>query len=203
MEDVKYSVGARISGFVYKVDQEWAWLTVSRDVTARLYILDSACEPAELREFQKRYYVGKALSGYILSADKEKKLLRLVLNPLLVDPDENLSVDNGGSSGLSNENTAHHIREGCYVGGRISRILPGVGHILVQIDKHLYGKVHFTELAAPGESDPLSGYHEGDFVKCEVLEIIQSVNGTVHFDLSLRPSSNSMQHRIADLHNSV
>ena len=202
-ENINYSIGKHVSGFLYKVDKEWAWLTVSRDVKARLYILDSSCEPAELREFQKRYYVGKALSGYILRADKEKKLLRLVLHPLVVDPDETLSIANGGSSGISNENTAHHIREGCSVGGRISKIFPGVGGLLVQIDQYLYGKVHFTELADPGVSDPLSGYHEGEFVKCQVLEISHSVKGTVHFDLSLRPSSTGMQYRISELHNEV
>lgn len=193
-EDFNYSVGEFVSGIVYKVDKEWAWLTVSRDVNARLYILDSSHEPTELAEFQKRYGIGKILSGYILKADKEKKLLRLVLQPFVLNPaTKHLSTENIDPSACSNKITACHIREGCFVGGRISKILPGISGVLVQIDQHFYGKVHFTELTDPGVSDPLSGYHEGQFVKCEILEVSQSAQGSVHFDLSLRPSSNSLQ----------
>ncbi|CAA3014339.1 rRNA biogenesis RRP5 [Olea europaea subsp. europaea] len=177
--------GQRVSGFVYKVDRDWAWLTISRDVKAQLYILDSTCEPAELAEFQKRCYVGKALSGYILSANKEKKLLRLVVQPLATGP---MEVGENGSSSLR----ACHICEGSVIGGRISKILLGVGGLLVQIDQHLYGKVHFTELADSWISNPLSGYHEGQFVKCKVLEVNRSVEGKVHVDLSLRSISDDL-----------
>lgn len=177
--------GQRVSGFVYKVDRDWAWLTISRDVKAQLYILDSTCEPAELAEFQKRCYVGKALSGYILSANKEKKLLRLVVQPLAAGP---MEVGENGSSSLR----ACHICEGSVIGGRISKILLGVGGLLVQIDQHLYGKVHFTELADSWISNPLSGYHEGQFVKCKVLEVNRSVEGKVHVDLSLRSISDDL-----------
>ncbi|XP_057803676.1 rRNA biogenesis protein RRP5-like [Salvia miltiorrhiza] len=63
-EDINYSYGQCVSGFVYKIDPEWAWLTVSREFMAQLYILDSSCEPCELADFQKRFYVGKAISGF-------------------------------------------------------------------------------------------------------------------------------------------
>ncbi|CAI9097447.1 OLC1v1033877C1 [Oldenlandia corymbosa var. corymbosa] len=183
-----YEIGANVSGFVYKVDKDWAWLTVSRDVNAQLYILDSACEPAELEDFQKRFCVGKFLSGYVMKVDKERKLLRLVLLPLPVNTDKNLSITNGSSSSTSHliENKASHISEGSIVGGKISKILPGVGGVLIQIDQHLYGKVHFTELTEPWVSNPLSGYHEGQFVKCKVLEISHSMSGALYVDLSLR-----------------
>ncbi|KAK3019414.1 hypothetical protein RJ639_004664 [Escallonia herrerae] len=195
-EDFKFVTGQHVTGFVYKVDKEWVWLTVSRDVRAQLYVLDSACEPNELQEFQKRFLVGKALSGYILSINKEKKLLRLVLHPLIAVPDRELGEDlsrtlNGPTS---------HIAEGQTLGGRISKVLPGVGGLLVQIDPHLYGKVHFTELTDIWMPNPLSKYHEGQFVKCKVLEISRSIKGTIHIDLSLRSSSNGKQeHRPAEL----
>lgn len=183
-KDFSYSTGERVSGFVYKVDKDWVWLSVSRDVKAQLFILDSSCEPLDLEDFQKRFYLGKALSGYILRADKEKKLLRIVLHPLIGDHDS-----------WSNEISTCHFKEGDFVGGRISKILPGVGGVLVQIDHFLYGKVHFTELTNPLVSNPLSNYREGEFVKCVVLEVSHSAQGTVHVDLSLWPTLSSLKDR--------
>ncbi|KAL0346327.1 UNVERIFIED_CONTAM: rRNA biogenesis protein RRP5, partial [Sesamum radiatum] len=178
-EGFNYSHGQCISGFVYKVDTEWAWLTVSRDVNAQLYILDSSCEPPELAEFQKRFYVGKALTGYVIRVNKEKKLLRIVLHKPADGFTEIKEND-------TNHHLMSHIVEGSFVGGRISKILPGVGGLLVQIDQHHYGKVHFTELKDLWVSNPITGYHEGQFVKCKVLEINRAVKSTVHVDLSLR-----------------
>lgn len=181
-EDFSFAIGGHVIGYVYKVDKEWVWITISRNVKAQLFLLDSACEPSELQEFQKRFIVGKTVSGHILSLNKEKKILRLVLRPLS-------SVSNGTPDGeISNEKATTHIHEGDIVGGRISKILPGVGGLLVQIGPYLYGKVHFTELTDSWVSEPLSGYREGQFVKCKVLEISRSVTNTVHVDLSLRPS---------------
>ncbi|XP_016442839.2 rRNA biogenesis protein RRP5 [Nicotiana tabacum] len=190
VEEFNYSTGQLVTGFVYKVDNEWAWLTISRDVKAQLHVLDSSSEPSELDEFQKRFFIGRSFSGYVLSANKEKKLVRLISRPLLVDL-ERSAHQKDGPMDHSSENMAFHIREDSVLGGRISKILPGVGGLLVQIDPHLYGKVHFTELTDPGVADPLSGYHEGQFVKCKVLETTHSGKGTVHIDLSLR----SMSHR--------
>ncbi|CAL5439115.1 unnamed protein product [Camellia sinensis] len=194
-EDFSYSIGQHVTGFVYKLDSEWIWLTMSRHVKAQLYVLDSSCEPTELQEFQKRYTVGKAISGYILSANKEKKLLRFVLRLIYSAPDRTLGCETikiDDTSNHLNGNVAYHIHEGDVVGGRISKILPGVGGMLIKIDPHQYGKVHFTELTDLWVSDPLSGYHQGQFVKCKVLEISHSVKGTFQVDLSLRTTSDGI-----------
>ncbi|CAL5418100.1 unnamed protein product [Camellia sinensis] len=194
-EDFSYSIGQHVTGFVYKLDSEWIWLTMSRHVKAQLYVLDSSCEPTELQEFQKRYTVGKAISGYILSANKEKKLLRFVLRLIYSAPDRTLGCETTKIDDTSNHlngNVAYHIHEGDVVGGRISKILPGVGGMLIKIDPHRYGKVHFIELTDLWVSDPLSGYHEGQFVKCKVLEISHSVKGTFQVDLSLRTTSDGI-----------
>ncbi|KAK7848536.1 rrna biogenesis protein rrp5 [Quercus suber] len=184
-EDVDFSIGQCITGYVFKVDSEWVWVAISRDVRAQLFILDSACEPSELKEFQKRFQVGKAVSGHVLSINKEKKLLRLVLSPFALSKGhvnrEDLEVDNH-----VNEKCGAHINEGDIVGGRVSKILSGVGGLIVQIGPQLYGRVHYTELTESLVPDPLSGYHEGQFVKCKVLEVSRSVKGTTHVDLSLR-----------------
>ena len=70
-------------------------MTVSRDVRAQLYILDSASEPTELEKFEKHFYIGMALSGYVIKADKEKKLLRIVLHPILTHIDSACSLSDG------------------------------------------------------------------------------------------------------------
>nr|GEY49170.1 rRNA biogenesis protein RRP5 [Tanacetum cinerariifolium] len=177
-QDFNYSIRQSVTGFVYKVDKDWAWITITRDVRAQLYILDTACDPSELQEFQNRFHVGKRVSGYILNTNREKKLLRMLLYPLA----GRASVTKDG------ETVASHICDGAVVGGRISRVLPGVGGLIVQLDPHLSGKVHYTELVDSWISNPLSGYHEGQFVKCKVLDVSRSGTGTVHVDLSLRSS---------------
>ena len=177
-QDFSYSIRQSVTGFVYKVDKDWAWITITRDVRAQLYILDTACDPSELQEFKSRFHVGKRVSGYILNTNKEKKLLRMLLHPLA----GRASVTKDG------ETVAPHISDGAVVGGRIYRLLPGVGGLIVQLDPHLAGKVHYTELVDSWISNPLSGYHEGQFVKCKVLDVSRSGTGTVHVDLSLRSS---------------
>ncbi|KAF2307726.1 hypothetical protein GH714_031243 [Hevea brasiliensis] len=189
MSKCEFSSGQCVAGYVYKVDDEWAWLTISRHVNAQLFVLDSAHEPSELQEFQKRFFVGKAVRGHVLSHKKDSTLLRLVLRPLCALSSRHvdgkvLNMDDA-QNGVQHFNVTSHIQEGDIVGGRISKILPNVGGLFVQIGPHLHGRVHFTELQDTWVPDPLSGYHEGKFVKCKVLEISQSVRGTVHIDLSL------------------
>ncbi|KAK4767494.1 hypothetical protein SAY86_015244 [Trapa natans] len=179
-EDFSYSVGQSIFGYVYKVDREWVWITLSRDVNAQLFILDSSCEPSELQEFQNRFYVGKPFSGYVLSINKDKKLVRLVPQSFPIP-----------SSGTLDDVTLN-ITEGGVVGGRISKILSGVSGVVVQLGPSVSGRVHFTELTDSFVTDPLSDYHEGQFVKCKIIEIACSTKGNVCIDLSLRSSFEGM-----------
>ncbi|EEF30787.1 programmed cell death protein, putative [Ricinus communis] len=195
-KEFEFSSGHRITGYVYKVDSEWAWLTISRHLKAQLFILDSACEPSELQEFQKRFFVGKAVSGYVLSYNKEKTLLRLVQRPLCAVSCIHVNGEalnkNDAQNEVRRDNAAAYIQEGDIVGGKISKILSGVGGVLVQIGPHVHGKVHYTELQESWVPNPLDGYREGQFVKCKVLEISRSDKGTTHIDLSLRFSLDGM-----------
>ncbi|KAK6244021.1 hypothetical protein QUC31_010430 [Theobroma cacao] len=195
-DECNFSAGQLVTGYVYKMDTEWAWLTISRHVKAQLYILDSAREPNELQQFQERFKVGKAVSGHVLNVNKDKKLLRLVRHPLGALSIRNVHGEDKrtgeSDNNISGESVTTHFHEGDILGGRISKILPGVGGLLVQIGPHIFGRVHFTELKDTWESDPLSGYYEGQFVKCKVLEISHSVKGTIHIDLSLRLSLDGM-----------
>lgn len=193
VEEFDFSIGQHVTGYVYKVDMEWAWLTVSRNVSARFFILDSSPEPSELQDFQRRFSIGKAISGYILSVDKEKRLLRMVRQPL-GDHANDCAVTKADASNSSvpAANVIAHVHEGDILGGRISKILPGVGGLLVQIGPFIYGRVHFTELKDDWVPDPLYGYSEGQFVRCKVLEIRRSIQGSVQVDLSLRSSLDGM-----------
>lgn len=174
---------------------------------AQLFILDSACEPEELEDFQNRFYVGKPVSGYVLSINKEKRLLRLVLHPFSALPhrtaDDTLIKLDDRPTNIVNDDITAYIHEGDILVGRISKILPGVGGLLVQVGPHAYGRVHFIELTDTWVPDPLSGYHVGQFVKCVVLEAGHSVKGTVHVDLSFRSSDGMLSQNSKEVHNIV
>ncbi|CAB4317299.1 unnamed protein product [Prunus armeniaca] len=129
------------------------------------------CVTVMFIKWMKRFHLGNAVSGYVLSVNREKRLLRLVLHPLF--PVSGKTVDHEASkiedphNNILNEN---------------------VSGVDVQIGPHMYGRVHYSELSDSWVTNPLSGYHEGQFVKCKVLELIRSVRGTYHIDLSLRSS---------------
>lgn len=187
-------------GYVYKVESEWVWLTISRNVRAQLYILDSASEPSELEGFENRFQVGKPVSGHVLSINSEKKLLRLVLRSFSALP---CRISEEPQMNIVHKELTAYIHEGDILGGRISKLLPGVGGLLVQVGPHTYGKVHFTDLTESWVPDPLCGYHEGQFVKCVVLEISHTVKGTIHLDLSLCSSIMTLSQDSADVHRNV
>ncbi|XP_022743667.1 rRNA biogenesis protein RRP5 isoform X2 [Durio zibethinus] len=196
LEEFNFSTGQLVTGYVYKVDSEWAWLTISSHVKAQLFILDSASEPNELQQFQERFKVGKSVSGHVLNVNKDKKLLRLVRRPLGALSIRNIDGQDKrrgqSDNNISDESVTAHVHEGDILGGRISKLLPDVGGLLVQIGPNTYGRVHFTELKDTWESDPLSGFYKGQFVKCKVLEVSHTVKGTIHIDLSLRLSLDGM-----------
>lgn len=184
-------VGSIVNGYVIKVDKEWALVSVTQHLMAHLFILDSSSEPEELREFHERFSVGKAVTGRVISVNKEKKMVRLSTltsfafkAPLELEAEK---INNSDSSDSKSTDMAH-IMNGDVIGGRIKKILPNVGGMFVQIGPHLFGKVHYTEISDSLIADPSSGYQEGQFVKCRVLEIGRSSAGFVHVDLSLRTS---------------
>ncbi|KAL9228093.1 hypothetical protein vseg_003707 [Gypsophila vaccaria] len=188
-DDFNFSIGQNVSGYVVKVDKEWALIAISRQVKASIFILDSAYEPEDLKQFQKRFKVGSAVSGYVLTSDRERKSLRLIARPFSVDSKgiwEGCADETNKRSDSSDEKGVSHLHDGDVVGGRVWKILPGVGGLLVQLGPRVYGKVHYTELADGWISDPLSRYQEGEFVKCKILKISHSDQGNVHVDLSLR-----------------
>lgn len=188
-EQFNFSAGRSITGYVVKVDPEWVWLTVSRSVMANMYILDSSSELIELENFQHRYSVGQVVSGHILNINEEKKLLQLAAYP-------SFDFDIVKAHETDSQKPRHVVQQfhqGDIVVGRIKKILPGVGGVLVQIGPHLFGRVHYTELVDDWLPLPLCGYQEGQFVKCKILEMSRSPEGPLHVDLSLRASITTNQ----------
>lgn len=187
-------VGSIVKGYVVKVDAEWVKVSLSRNVMAHLFILDTSSEPNELNEFHKRFSVGQAVTGHVISVNKEKKVLRLSSRlPFSISKKslEHKAADNDNKDKdcvATNDIDLEYITNGDVIGGRIKKILPSIGGMLVQIGLHLFGKVHYTEIADSWIADPSSGYQESQFVRCKVLEISRSSSGFIHADLSLRSS---------------
>lgn len=190
-DKIDYCIGQTVSGYVVQVKNDWVSLTISRSVVAQLFILDSSCEPHELEDFQDRFTVGTFVSGMVISINKKQRILRLMShrsNAILKE----LPTDSNADTKI-----CEHIHENDIVGGRIKKIHSGIGGLLVQIGPHLFGKAHYTELVDDWVPDPLSGYKEGQYVKCRVLEITRSDEGFIHADLSLRGFSEGSERTAA------
>ncbi|KAJ4801242.1 hypothetical protein LUZ62_052488 [Rhynchospora pubera] len=182
--DFNFSIGDIVRGYVMKVDSEWARLTISRSVTAHIFILDTSSEPNKLENFQNLFKVGQAVNGQIISINNDKRSLRVKPLP----PSTELTKISQVRKDDTNINGSDNLKKGDIVGGRIKKFLPGVGGVLVQVGPHLYGRVHYTELVDDWVPEPLTGFHEGQLVKTKILDISRSSEGTVHVDLSLRGS---------------
>ncbi|WVZ62324.1 hypothetical protein U9M48_012085 [Paspalum notatum var. saurae] len=172
-----------VRAYVVKVDKDWVWLTVSRNVMAQLFILDSSSEPSKLEEFQQRFSVGQAVKGHIISVNQKKRLLRVKAL------DNHCGPQNIDEIQQSECSVVEQTKQGDIIAGRVQKILPGVGGLVVQIGPHLHGRVHYTEIVDSWVEEPLSGFHEGQFVKCKVLSVARSSEGSLRVDLSLRSSN--------------
>ncbi|KAK8960422.1 hypothetical protein KSP40_PGU014000 [Platanthera guangdongensis] len=198
------SIGSIVKGYVVKVDTEWVKVSLSRNIMAHLFILDTSSEPDELNEFHKRFSVGQAVTGLVISVNKEKKVVRLssrLPSSISKNSFEHKATDNDNKDKdfvASNNIDMEHIMNGDVIGGRIKKTLPNIGGILVQIGPHLFGKVHYTEITDSWIADPSSCYQESQFVRCKVLEISRSSSGFIHADLSLRSSLTSTPELVKD-----
>ncbi|CAN6171331.1 unnamed protein product [Urochloa humidicola] len=182
-EELNHTTNTVVRAYVVKVDKEWVWLTVSRNVMAHLFILDSSSEPGELKQFQQRFSVGQAVKGRVISVNREKRLLRLKAL------DNQCAQHNIDKIRQSESSLIEQTKQGDIIGGRVQKILPGVGGLVVQIGPHLHGRVHYTEIVDSWVAEPLFGFHEGQFVKCKVLSVSRSSEGSLRVDLSLRSSN--------------
>ncbi|MCO5551934.1 hypothetical protein L7F22_005441 [Adiantum nelumboides] len=167
-------VGQVVTAYIREVQDDWAWLLISPSIMGRLFVLDSSTDPIQLGRFKARYKTGQAVRCRIEKIDRESGKLDFSLRDL--DP-------------------ALEYQEVCEVkindvlGGRVSKVLPGVGGLGVQIGSHIFGRVHISQLHDIWKDNPALDFKVGQFVKCIVLDVSKSEDGgTNQVDLSLRQS---------------
>lgn len=186
------TTGQVLTAYVQEVTEEWAWLLVAPHLRGRLFVLDSSTNPKELAKFQDRFKVGTAVSCRVKSIDLEKGALDLTLKSTAANTKkaefEVPQIDNqhlltGVASAIGVE-----IEKGDILGGRVARVNPGVGGLSVQIAPSLFGRVHVTHLSDYWQDYPATGFKEGQFVTCVVLEVGKSLSGRPQVDLTLRPT---------------
>nr|KAJ0215827.1 hypothetical protein LSAT_V11C300101810 [Lactuca sativa] len=85
LSDFSYSIGENVTRFMYKVDKDWVWIPVTRDIRAHLYILDTSSDPYELQGI-----------GYALT----KEFLKAAVNVLICSRFEIFEMKKMMNSGL-------------------------------------------------------------------------------------------------------
>lgn len=171
--------GQIVTGFVKEVQDECIWLLLSPNLKGRLFVLDSSTDPVELEDFKKRFQIGQAVKCRVLKVDQEKGMLDLSSCGL------EFSSGRGVGEQIVNE---LEIKMGDILGGRVSKVLPGVGGLSVQVGAHLFGRVHITHLHDNWKDNPTEDFQEGQFVRCIVLDVNKGSSGSIQIDLSLRHS---------------
>ncbi|MCO5547403.1 hypothetical protein L7F22_000851 [Adiantum nelumboides] len=167
-------VGQVVTAYVREVQDDWAWLLISPSIMGRLFVLDSSTDPIQLGRFKARYKTGQAVRCRIEKIDPDSGKLDFSLRDL--DP-------------ASEYQEVCEVKINDVLGGRVSKILPGVGGLGVQIGSHIFGRVHITQLHDIWKDNPALDFKVGQFVKCIVLDVSKSEDGgTNQVDLSLRQS---------------
>ncbi|KAI5068389.1 hypothetical protein GOP47_0016734 [Adiantum capillus-veneris] len=167
-------VGQVVTAHVKEVEDDWAWLLISPSIMGRLFMLDSSTDPIQLGRFKAHYKVGQPVRCRIAKVDPENGKLDFSLRGL--DPD-------------SKYQEGHEVNINEVFGGRVSKILPGVDGLSVQIGCHLFGRVHITQLADAWKDNPTMDFKVGQFVRCIILDVSRSKDGVINqIDLSLRQS---------------
>ncbi|KAH7441212.1 hypothetical protein KP509_03G029000 [Ceratopteris richardii] len=168
------SVGQIVIGYVKDVHDDWALLLISPTVIGRLFVLDSSTDPIQLARFQSRYQIGQPVRCRISKIDYGNGKVDLSLR----------NLDNS-----SKDEEASEININDIIGGRVSKILPGVGGLSVQIGAHVFGRVHVTDLHDVWKDNPTRDFKVGQFVRCRVLDVSRNEDGIINqVDLSLRQS---------------
>ena len=168
-------VGQIVISYVKEVHDEWAWLLLSPNIMGRLFVLDSSNEPVELAHFKERYQIGQPVKCRVMKIDCETGKLDLSVRAL--NTTTNLA----------------DIKVNDILGGRVSKILPGIGGLSVQLGAHLFGRVHVTDLLDIWKDYPTNDFQEGQFVKCVVIDVNKNVTGNMQIDNSLRDSLTGLQ----------
>lgn len=184
--------GQVVTAYVQEVKTDWAWLLVAPHLRGRLFLLDSSTDPSELEKFTEKFPVGMAVRCRVKAIDHEKQTLDFTLRDALQQQGKSEfhvpPMEGEGSLVEKDQKQDVGFQKGDILGGRVARVNPGVGGLSVQIAPAVFGRVHVTHLSDSWKDDPVTGFKEGQFVRCVLLEIGKSSNGKTHIDLTLRKS---------------
>ncbi|KAL2653093.1 hypothetical protein R1flu_021221 [Riccia fluitans] len=181
-------VGQMLTAYVQVIEDDKAWLLVGPHLRGRLHVLDSSDEPSELRRFRERLKVGHAVRCWVLGKDLLKGTLDLSLREV------NTTAE------TADKEPQLIVEKGSVLGGKVTKVYPGVGGLIVQVSSNLYGKVHVTHLSDVWVDDPGKKFEVGQFVKCVVLDVNTTADGKTRIELSLRASLGGYGGHIADFH---
>eukprot|EP00897_Mesotaenium_endlicherianum_P004568 jgi/Mesen1/4139/ME000218S03256 len=172
-------VGGTVTAYAYETRGDWAWFLLSPTLKGRLFLLESSQDPAELARFGDRFKPGHAARCRVVGKDPERRTLDLSLRHVAAagadmaagaeveEEDDDDVVAAGGSP-------ARALNIGDVVAGRVSRALPGVRGLSVQVGFQQYARAPITELADEWLEEPLLAFKEGQLVKCAVLDVASS-----------------------------
>jgi predicted RNA-binding protein with RPS1 domain len=171
-----FEVGKEVVGYVEEIGAHSAGLGVSTQVRGRLHVVESASDPSDMRKFKQRFKLGDAVKCRVVAVEAKTHSLELSCKAL--------------GSGVNGR-----LEVGDVMTGRVSKVLPGIKGLLVQVGIHNVGHVAITELGDRWRERPLEGFATGQFVKCAVLDVTENVTENVSgngsgngngYELSLR-----------------
>ncbi|GAB2216872.1 hypothetical protein Droror1_Dr00000019 [Drosera rotundifolia] len=179
-KELNYAVGQRVSGYVFKVDNDWVWLAVSLHVNAQLFVLDSSSELDELQEFSRRFKLGDILSGYILNINADKRLLRLVMHKFPTTTNGVASEDHKNSALVAMFMAVSS--KGCFI----------------MLARNIDAKVLLGNFSDGFVKDPVKEFPVGKLVEGKVLSVDPS---SKRVEVTLKTSDNTggVQSEIVDL----
>ncbi|KAJ7596847.1 hypothetical protein C8J56DRAFT_918480 [Mycena floridula] len=163
-------VGDNIRGFIKSVMDHGVFVTIGREVDARVQIRELFDD--YVKEWKGRFETHQLVKGRILSIDPESKKVEMTFR-------------SGQSSKASKSMSAADLKKGQKIQGLVKKI-ESFG-LFIQINgSKLSGLCHKSELSDNTEADldvALRGFREGDRVKAVVLDVQQR-----RISLSLKPS---------------
>ncbi|KAI0830546.1 U3 snoRNP-associated protein Rrp5 [Trametes gibbosa] len=167
------NVGDTVRGFIKSVAEHGLFVTLGRDVDARIQIRELFDD--YVKDWKSRFSVNQLVKGRILSVDVEKKQIEMSFRS------GELKRDNRSQLSLSD------LSEGQKIDGRVKRVEDYGLFIEIEGSK-LSGLCHKSELSDNKDADvtlALRSFREGDKVKAVVLTVDQEKR---RISFGLKPS---------------